>query len=110
MAKVEGVWKGKTWFDLRGPDIFKKRNLGETASSNPDELLGRTLSIRLTDLVNNTNKYFYKINLKIDNVEDGKAQTKFIGHDCSKDAIYRMVRRGIRRIDSRDVVKTKDGT
>ncbi|MFB6088664.1 MAG: 30S ribosomal protein S3ae [Candidatus Aenigmatarchaeota archaeon] len=109
MAKVEGVWKGKKWFDLRGPDIFKKKDLGETASSNPDELMGRTLSVRLTDLVSNTNKYFYKIILKINEVEDGKAKTKFIGHDCSKDAIYRMVRRGIRRIDSRDVVETKDG-
>lgn len=109
MAKVEGVWKGKSWYDLKAPDMFSGKNLGESPSSNPDELVGRTLSVRLTDLVPNTNKYFYKINLKVNEVKDDTAETKFIGHDCSKDAIYRMVRRGIRRIDSRDIVETKDG-
>lgn len=107
--KVEGVWKGKTWYQLKAPELFRNKDLGKSPSSNPESLLGRVISVRLTNLIPNTPKYFFKINLKVDEIDGKVAKTKYVGHDCSKDVIYRMVRRGIRRVDSRDIVKTKDG-
>jgi ribosomal protein S3AE len=46
--------------------------------------------------------------LRVDEIKDGKAMTKFIGHDCTRDYLSRIVRPRTTRIDTNDIIDLVD--
>ena len=106
MAKM----KGKEWYQILAPKLFGNKVLGETLTSDPDTLTGRVISSTLFDLTGDTNKYYVKLYFKIDEIKEGKAKTRFYGHECTRDFIARIVQINTGRIDTNDVVKFKDGS
>lgn len=109
MPQKSGQLKGKEWFTLEAPDMFDNKELGEAAAATPEALEGRKIEVGATDLDRSSNKYYFKVNFKVEEVENGKGKCKFAGHDCSRDFITRMVRKRSKRVDSRTKVETKDG-
>jgi small subunit ribosomal protein S3Ae len=109
MVKQKTSWKGKTWYTLIAPKMFGEFVIGETPVSDPKNLTGRAVEVSAMDLIKNTPKYYFTIFLKYDKVSDQKIQTKYVGQECARDFITRMVRRGARRIDNREILTTKDG-
>ncbi|MEM7813303.1 MAG: hypothetical protein QW548_00185 [Candidatus Aenigmatarchaeota archaeon] len=99
----------KMWYEIVAPAMFGSGVIGQTLAAEPKQLPGRVLNIPLPDLGIQSNKFYLKINLAIDAVDGTKATTKFIGHECVAERIYRMVQRHVRRVDAIQDVQLKDG-
>ena len=100
--------KGKEWFEITAPKFFGDFVIGETIAFDPSQLKGRVIETSLTDITGDPNKYYLKFFFKIDSVDGKKAITKFIGHDCTRDYLARIVRRRKTRIDTNDIINLKD--
>ncbi|MBN2203287.1 MAG: 30S ribosomal protein S3ae [Candidatus Aenigmarchaeota archaeon] len=102
--------KGKDWYEITAPKFFGDFIIGETLALEQEQLSGRVIETSLTDITGDPNKYYLKFYFKIDDVKDKKATTKFVGHDCTKDFLSRIVSRRKTRIDTNDVIKLQDNT
>ena len=99
----------KDWYQIKAPELFGSRVIGETITSDPKTLVGRRMESGLMDLTGDFSRYHMKLEFQVTGVEGHNLNTRFIGHDILNDQIYRMVRRHTRRVDSIDIVRTKDG-
>ena len=100
--------KGKEWYQIVAPSFFGDFVIGETMALDPKMLKGRVIETSLTDITGDPNKYYLKFYFKIEDVSNKRAVTKFIGHDCTKDFLARIVRRRSTRIDINNIVNLKD--
>jgi len=100
--------KGKDWYQITAPKFFGDFIIGETPAFDPNQLKGRVIETSLTDITGDPNKYYLKFFFKIEDVKDKKAITKFVGHDCTRDFLARIVRRRSTRIDTNDIIKLLD--
>ncbi len=101
--------KVKEWYLILLPEVFVKREVGRTLAAEPSSLIGRKISLSILELVENTSKYYLKFNFVITRVDGNQAFTEFHGAECLQDYISRMVVRRVRRIDTIQDLKTKDG-
>ena len=101
--------KGKEWYTLIAPKMFKNKQIGEALITDPKEAIKRSIIINYTKIDGHPSKYYIKIKLKADKVEDKKIKMKYIGHECQRDYIAQMVRKRTMRIDNRIPLETKDG-
>lgn len=101
--------KGKEWFQILAPKIFKGKVVGEALVSDPKEAVSRSMVINYTQLDGHPSKYYVKISLVGDSMEDGKIRMRYDGHECQRDYISQMVRKRAMRIDNILPVETKDG-
>jgi len=100
--------KGKDWYQITAPKFFGDFVIGETIAFDPNQLKGRVIETSLTDITGDPNKYYLKFYFKIEDVKDKKAVTKFVGHDCTRDFLARIVRRRSTRIDTNDIIELLD--
>ncbi|MEM5778446.1 MAG: 30S ribosomal protein S3ae [Candidatus Aenigmatarchaeota archaeon] len=100
--------KGKDWYQIVAPKFFGDFVIGETLAIDPNQLKGRTIEVSLTDITGDPNKYYLKFYFKIEDLNGNKAVTKFIGHDCTRDFLSRIVRRRATRIDTNDIINLID--
>ncbi len=100
--------KKKIWIKILAPEYFGKKEIGETPVTEPEQAIGRTLTISVVDLTGDYNKYYMKISFRINKVENGCAYTEFDGLECLTDYISRMVLRRVTRIDVVQDEITKD--
>jgi len=101
--------KGKQWFRVIAPKLFNEKELAKTMAEDPSQLINRRVALSLIDLTNDFSKYHMKFFFRIKKVEGDIAFTEFDGSECLKDYISRMVLRRVRRIDTVQDLKTKDG-
>ncbi|MBI4019346.1 MAG: hypothetical protein HY364_03765 [Candidatus Aenigmarchaeota archaeon] len=99
----------KQWYDIVTPKAFGEVVVGETLAADPKFLLGRTLNVSFAELSNDFGKYYIKAIFQIEATEGQKAKTKFIGHECMRERLYRMVQRGSKKVEAIQDVETKDG-
>jgi ribosomal protein S3AE len=64
--------------------------------------------LNYTRLDGHPSKYYIKVKLRADKVEEGKIRMKYLGHECQRDYIAQMVRKRTMRIDNRIEAETKD--
>jgi small subunit ribosomal protein S3Ae len=100
--------KGKEWYQIVAPGFFGDFVIGETMAIAPNQIIGRTVETSLTDITGDPNKYYLKFFFKIEDVKENKASTKFIGHDCTRDFLSRIVHGRSTRIDTNDIIKLVD--
>ena len=100
--------KGKDWYQITAPKFFGDFVIGETIAFDPEQIKGRVVETSLTDITGDPNKYYLKFYFKIDSVDNSKALTKFVGHDCTRDYLARIVRKRKTRIDTNDIIKLLD--
>jgi small subunit ribosomal protein S3Ae len=100
--------KGKEWYEIMAPSFFGDFSIGQTMAMDPNRIVGRVIETSLAELSGDPNKYYLKFYFKIDAVNNKKASTIFIGHDCTRDFLARVVRRRSNRIDTNDVVQLQD--
>lgn len=109
---VKDKWRSKRFYKVRAPGLFQHGELGETAASEPEQLVGRTLETTLPELSGSADagKAHVKLRFQIERVAgDGAAEARFIGHDLTSDYVRRLARRKRSKIDSSLLVTTKDG-
>jgi small subunit ribosomal protein S3Ae len=100
--------KGKEWYQIVAPKFFGDFIVGETLTLDPNLLKGRVIETSITDITGDPNKYYLKFYFKIDEIKEGKALTKFVGHDCTRDFVSRVVRTRTSRIDTNDTIDLLD--
>lgn len=100
--------KGKEWYEIVAPKMFKSKVIGEALISDPKEASKRGMVINYTHLDGHPSKYYIKIRLVADKVEDDKIKMKYMGHECQRDYISQMIRKRTMRIDNRVETETKD--
>ena len=105
---VAAKLKGKQWFTILSPKLFGENEIGQTVTSTPESLVGKTININAAELTNDINKYYLKLRFKINSVNGDKASTQFSGSECLQDYISRMVLHRIRRIDTIQDLTTQD--
>ena len=109
---VKDKWRSKRWYKIRAPGLFQHGELGETAASEPEHVVGRTLETTLPELsgTSDAGKAHVKLRFQIERISgDGVAEARFIGHDLTSDYVRRLARRKRSKIDSSILVTTKDG-
>jgi len=106
--KTEG-WKAKKWYDITTPDIFGKVSIGTTPADDTSKLVGRVIDTTLGDLTNDLGKQNVKMHFKIISASDQSVNTKFIGHELTRDYMRSLVKRRTSLVESNIVVTTKDG-
>ena len=103
------TWKDKRWYTVLAPEMFGKTSIGETPSDKPDKLIDRVIETTLGNLTNDYSKQNTKLIFKVSDVDGDTANSKFIGHQLSRDYIRSLVKRRTSRIDANTEVTTSDG-
>src|SRR3989344_4133194 len=98
----------KQWFEIIAPKHFKEKLLGETAANEGGSLIGRVVDVSAPEVGADPSKYYIKLFFRIDTVNGSKALTKWVGHDCTRDFISRIVAYRSVRIDTDDLIELKD--
>ncbi len=109
--KVVDKWKLKQWYTVLAPELFNKQELGEVVSADPDKLIGRTMKVQLSKLINQKKQstLFTNVIFKIDAVSGKTATTKLKGHAMAESYIRVLSRRNKSVINFVGDITTKDG-
>ncbi|MEM7816097.1 MAG: hypothetical protein QXN71_03190 [Candidatus Aenigmatarchaeota archaeon] len=89
--------------------MFGETQLAETPTTDPAMLLGRSVEVSVSELLNQPAKYYMKILFKIIDVDSRNAYTRFNGYLASREYIYRMVRKRSQKVECIDNFDTRDG-
>ena len=100
--------KGKEWFKIHSPKYLGGTLIGETPAIEAEQIIGRIIDISLTDLTGDPSRYYMKLFFKISKIEGNKALTDFVGHECTRDFISRVVQLRTNRIDTNGIFKIED--
>jgi len=98
----------KTWYEIVAPKMFDEAVIGHTLASDPKQLKNRKIKISLADINRSYSKFYMKMHFQIHDVKGTKALSKFTGHNCTTERMYRMVQRRTRRVDAVQKCTTKD--
>ncbi|HJJ42867.1 MAG TPA: 30S ribosomal protein S3ae [Methanocorpusculum sp.] len=97
--KIEG-WKAKNWYKVHAPEFLGKQFIGEIISSKPENVPGRIMTVSLGELIQDYSKQNVRASFKITTVTGDVANTKFNGHEMTKEFVRAMVKKRASRIDS----------
>jgi small subunit ribosomal protein S3Ae len=100
MAKT---MKGKEWFKIHSPKHLGDHMIGETPAIEAEQIMGRIIDISLTDLTGDPSRYYMKLFFKINKIDGNNARTVFVGHECTRDFISRVVQLRTDRIDTNNI-------
>ena len=103
------TWKSKQWFEVLAPSMFGESKIGETPALEPKQLVGRVMETTLGDLIDDFSKSHIKLYFQIEQVEDNRAKTKFVGHEMARDYIRSQIRRRASKVEGIFDVTTQDG-
>ena len=106
MAKVK-IAK-KEWYPIIAPKVFQNAVLGETTVYEPQQMIGKGLTISLMSLTNDSKRQNININFEVVDVQDGKGLANVVGYGMVQSSIRRLMRRNIERIDMSFSCKTSD--
>jgi|Deesub1362B_J571_1020462.scaffolds.fasta_scaffold00004_142 small subunit ribosomal protein S3Ae len=100
----------KRYFTIVAPSYFGERELNEVVATSPDTLLGRTYTVLLSDLINDPDRWYVKVKLKIIKVdpESDRAYTIYAGQEYLREYFRSLVMRGTSYIDCIKEVRTAD--
>ena len=91
--KTIDTWKTKEWYSLVAPVAFNEKEFGETPSSAPEKLKGRTCKPTLREITGNLKKSHINLTLRIKDIKGKKAYTELAGHEIQRDYVRRLIRR-----------------
>ena len=107
MAKVKIA--RKEWYPILAPKVFHNAVLGETPVYDPQQMMGKGLTINLTSLTNDAKRQNININFEVVDVQNGNGLADVVGYSMVQSSIRRMMRRNIERMDMSFLCKTSDG-
>ena len=100
--------KKKQWYPILAPKQFDNVIIGETLVYEPNQMLGKTLSHSLMNLINDTKRQNINIHFKVVEVEGNNAKTSIIGYQIIPSSIKRFVRRNSEKMDMAFTCETAD--
>ncbi len=106
--RMKDKWKAKKWYRILAPEIFDRRDSGETPADEPGKLPGRMCAVSLNELTGDFSKMHIKLNFKIIDVVGSDAHSIFVGHNFTSEYIRRLTRRKQSKTDGVFDVRTLD--
>ena len=100
--------KKKQWYQITAPKQFGEGVLGETLVSDPQLMLGKTLSHNLMNLTNDPKRQNINIYFKVVGVEQGKGLTSIVGYEIIPSSVKRFVRRNSEKMNLSFECETAD--
>ncbi|MDP7180248.1 MAG: hypothetical protein QF824_03185 [Candidatus Woesearchaeota archaeon] len=100
--------KHKKWFQIIAPKLLRENPLGETLANEPNELIGKTVSVNLMNLINDSKKQNINIKFQIKSIKEDKALTEIIGYEIIPASLKRLIRKGKKRVDISFICHTSD--
>ncbi|MFH1402884.1 MAG: 30S ribosomal protein S3ae [Candidatus Altiarchaeota archaeon] len=109
MAKTVSSWKSKKRYTILAPDNFEGKELGETISSKPESMIGRTVDTSLGSIVGDRGKQYLKLVFQISEVKGDTVLTKFKKFFIPTGYLRSKVRKGTSKLDYIKELKFKEG-
>ncbi len=101
--------KKKQYFMVKAPDFLGGKDLHYVIANNPEGLIGRNIEVILYDLTDDLDHQFIKVKLKIIEVKDFYAYTRYNGHEYFREYERSLIMRGTSYVKAIRDVETKDG-
>ena len=79
--KVKDKWKSKLWYNVKAPDMFDRKVIGEIPSDESEKLIGRVVAATLQEITGDFSKAHMKVSFKV-------YETR--GNDCYTISINRL--------------------
>jgi len=98
----------KKWYEVLAPPVFGNVTIGTTPADDPLKLIGRVMETTLYDITGDITQVHIKLYFQVIDVKEGKAVTRFKGHELARDYIRSLVRRKSSKIQGIFDVTTKD--
>ena len=108
MAEQIVKLKKKQWYQITAPKQFENTVIGETLVSDPNLMLGKTLSHSLMNLTNDVKRQNVNIHFKVVEIEGDKGKTSIIGYQITPSSVKRFVRRNSEKMDLSFSCETAD--
>ncbi len=102
------ITRGKIWFKLHAPKIFKEAEIGETIGKDAQAVMGRVLDTPLSEINGDITKHNVKLKLKVDKIVGEHAYTKIIAYELSRPFLQRMIRKRVSKLDIVMDLRLKD--
>lgn len=103
-------WKGKQWVDIKPPLYLNDNVIGQTPSTDIEQINGRTIRASVMDMSGSFKDVHKLITFKVTDVKGKVAHTDFFTYELSRDYMRSMVRNHRSRVDGILNVKLTDGT
>ncbi len=111
MAKKKAAVKAgkkKKWFKILAPAVFNKAEVGELPLFEPEQALGRTVTVNLMTLTRDPKKQDKLVSFVIDGKTESMFTTFFKSYKMMPSAVKRLVRRNKSKVTDSFMVFTKD--
>ena len=108
--KTDIKLKKKRWLILIAPKDFNEVEIGETLCERPEQVVGRTILMSLSSLLNDPKKQHVQVRLRVASTHDDKAFTEIIGYELSGAYVKKAIRRIGGKVEDSFVAVTKDNT
>ncbi len=102
------VIKKKRWIAIHAPKLFNEQIIGESYVGEPQELVGRHVSVSLMVLTGDPQKQSVNVGFKITGAKDNAVTTELIGYLVLPSAAKKLMRRARSKIDDSFIVETSD--
>lgn len=98
----------KGWVKVFAPKLFKEQEIGESYVADPNNLIGRKLTINLMTLTKDPKKQGINVVFEIVSKKASGMATEFVGHIMVTSSVKRMIRRGKNKVDDSFTAVSKD--
>ncbi|HIH32091.1 TPA: hypothetical protein HA235_05275 [Candidatus Woesearchaeota archaeon] len=100
--------KKKKWCPIIAPDLFSNRVLGESLLDDASQLMNRTITVNMMQLLGDMKKQNINMMFKVVDVKEGKGLTEPMKFEVSQSSTRRLARREKDKLMDSFVVKTGD--
>jgi len=101
--------KSKMWYKIIAPKILNEINVGEILGPSESEgLIGRKISLPLSEISKELLKYYIKMTLRIKEIKGEQAYTDIVAYELTKPYLSRIIKRKGSRVDLIRDIKLKD--
>lgn len=101
--------KKKRWISIVAPQLFNNAFLGEVLVGEPEEAIGRDITVSLMVITGDPKRQATHISFKIEGIQDGNLVTSVKGMQVLPNSVRRLVRRNKERVDDSFDIVTNDG-
>lgn len=105
---VSVIVKKKRWIRILAPKLFNEQPIGESYVEEPQQLVGRNVTISLMILTNDPQKQSVNVSFKIIGSKNDTMLTELIGYKMLPAAAKKMMRRQREKIEDSFIVESSD--
>ncbi len=102
------VIKKKRWVPIHASKLFNEQVIGESYVGEPQELVGRNVTVSLMTLTGDPQKQSVSVSFKITGIVENKVVSELIGYQIVPSAAKKMMRRQKSKIEDSFIVETLD--